>query len=131
MPLIKFEKDPRPRKGMWCPGEYLCKCHHCKKRFIGDKRSTTCADCAYEMSELVIMELSPAEAEMIRELREAKAFEIAEKLAECPTCNGDGQDPIRRKSKSHAACYGCGGCGDPFHCDSPRCPTCGGSGKKK
>lgn len=39
--------DPRPPFGMWAPGNYLHNCVQCKKPFIGDKRATSCADCAY------------------------------------------------------------------------------------
>lgn len=40
-------EDERPRKGMWAPGNYFCRCVHCEEMFIGDKRAVTCADCAY------------------------------------------------------------------------------------
>jgi hypothetical protein len=47
----------RPQRHGWAPGGYLCKCHGagCKDKsfedaqFIGDKRATMCADCAYAL----------------------------------------------------------------------------------
>ena len=42
------KKDTRPQKGLWAPGKYSCKCHHCDEKFIGDKRALVCADCAYK-----------------------------------------------------------------------------------
>jgi len=40
-------RDERPPKDMWAPGMYCGECSKCSKRFIGDKRATTCAPCAY------------------------------------------------------------------------------------
>ncbi len=40
-------RDIRPQKAGWAPGHYDCVCHSCDKKFIGDKRAVTCADCAY------------------------------------------------------------------------------------
>lgn len=42
-----FCHDPRPAKGLWAPGEYLCKCSICGASFVGAKRAGHCADCAY------------------------------------------------------------------------------------
>lgn len=42
------EKDSRPAKGWWAPGEYICKCINCEEYFIGDKRAGHCADCEYD-----------------------------------------------------------------------------------
>lgn len=41
--------DPRPRLGLWAPGNYVPTCIECGKRFIGDKRAHHCADCAYAL----------------------------------------------------------------------------------
>ena len=38
----------KPAKGGWAPGRYMCKCHVCCDDYIGDKRSTICADCEYK-----------------------------------------------------------------------------------
>jgi hypothetical protein len=43
-----MKEDDRPQKGSWAPGMYMRKCVHCKDVFMGDKRATTCADCAYD-----------------------------------------------------------------------------------
>ncbi len=43
-----YKKSDAPRKGGWCPGNYAGKCCLCKESFIGNKRSHTCADCAYK-----------------------------------------------------------------------------------
>lgn len=45
--MFDFKIDNRERFLGWCPGEYIGKCNKCSCTFIGDKRSTTCADCAY------------------------------------------------------------------------------------
>lgn len=39
--------DDRPRRHRWAPGDYWCSCGVCEEAFIGDKRATQCADCAY------------------------------------------------------------------------------------
>ena len=39
--------DERERKEGWAPGNYTGECHKCGERFIGDKRASECADCAY------------------------------------------------------------------------------------
>lgn len=44
----KAKHDDRPHKGGWAPGGYTCKCLNCGSPYIGDKRSSSCADCAYE-----------------------------------------------------------------------------------
>lgn len=44
-----FYSDPRPalvEKG-WAPGGYANRCRHCGSQFTGDKRASSCADCAY------------------------------------------------------------------------------------
>jgi hypothetical protein len=45
--VMDFKRDHRNKKGSWAPGDYVCKCCRCKEIFLGDKRATTCADCAY------------------------------------------------------------------------------------
>jgi hypothetical protein len=44
----RVERNDRPQRGAWAPGDYLCRCIRCKVTFIGDKRAVMCADCAYE-----------------------------------------------------------------------------------
>jgi hypothetical protein len=41
------KEDSRPKKNLWAPGGYYCKCEQCCEEFIGDKRALICADCAY------------------------------------------------------------------------------------
>jgi formylmethanofuran dehydrogenase subunit E len=42
------EKDERPKKDGWATGWYInIKCNKCHKPYMGDKRSVTCAPCAY------------------------------------------------------------------------------------
>ena len=36
-----------PKKGMWAPGDYFCRCRTCNQYFVGDKRALACASCAY------------------------------------------------------------------------------------
>ena len=43
-------QDERQRKDGWCAGDYLCTCRSCGCRYVGDKRSWECADCAYNRS---------------------------------------------------------------------------------
>lgn len=51
------DTDKRPQRYGWAPGKYMCRCHGdgCAKKpeddriFIGDKRATMCADCAYAL----------------------------------------------------------------------------------
>ena len=42
-----MKTDDRPKRGMWAPGTYMCKCANCEAVFSGDKRAFSCADCAY------------------------------------------------------------------------------------
>lgn len=41
------KEDSRPQRYGWAPGKYLNHCRNCPDDFIGDKRATICADCAY------------------------------------------------------------------------------------
>lgn len=41
------KKDDRPQRHGWAPGKYFGTCPTCAEDFIGDKRATMCADCAY------------------------------------------------------------------------------------
>ena len=48
--MIVAKEDKRkalPSYG-WAPGDYLCVCIRCSRRFWGEKRANRCADCAYE-----------------------------------------------------------------------------------
>lgn len=49
--VFEMGQDIRPQKGAWAPGDYIYKCCHCGKRFIGDKRAVVCAPCAYNDDE--------------------------------------------------------------------------------
>lgn len=40
-------KDHRPKHAGWAPGDYWCNCPVCGREYLGDKRSVSCADCAY------------------------------------------------------------------------------------
>lgn len=40
-------EDERPPRRGWAPGKYLCHCHQCERLFVGDKRASECAECAY------------------------------------------------------------------------------------
>jgi len=42
-----MNQDKRPKKNDWAPGLYSCKCHHCEQDYMGDKRSSSCGNCAY------------------------------------------------------------------------------------
>lgn len=41
------KEDSRPKRRGWAPGNYGNTCLTCEHRFIGDKRATHCAECAY------------------------------------------------------------------------------------
>jgi hypothetical protein len=45
--MMPPKEDARQRRGAWAPGAYYCLCTDCEQMFIRDKRSVTCADCAY------------------------------------------------------------------------------------
>lgn len=45
--FVSFKTDTRPKKYGWAPGNYTCKCSECGCDFVGDKRASMCADCAY------------------------------------------------------------------------------------
>lgn len=42
-----YKVDDRPKKGAWAPGDFINTCVECNDYFLGDKRATSCADCAY------------------------------------------------------------------------------------
>lgn len=42
-----YKQDDRPKRYGWAPGGYANKCPICGDHFIGDKRASMCADCAY------------------------------------------------------------------------------------
>ena len=44
----KFKEDTRPPKDGWATGLYTCNCRTCKEDYLGEKRSSMCADCAYD-----------------------------------------------------------------------------------
>jgi len=65
--------DPRPAKGGWAPGDYMNTCTTCGAAFTGcDKRSWTCADCAYAKSD------APMTPDDNKELVEIVARALAE-----------------------------------------------------
>lgn len=41
------KEDKRPKKNGWASGQYYGTCHRCSEIFLGDKRASQCADCAY------------------------------------------------------------------------------------
>lgn len=43
-----INKDERPKKGAWAPGNYRNTCWTCMCGFTGDKRARQCAACAYK-----------------------------------------------------------------------------------
>lgn len=49
--------DTRPALHGWAPGDYICRCRECEKEYTGDKRSWTCADCAYGFEDKKAKEL--------------------------------------------------------------------------
>lgn len=62
---MRWKTDERPKRLSWAPGGYLNKCLSagCKdledKTFIGDKRATMCADCAYAVADAAPAAQSP------------------------------------------------------------------------
>lgn len=58
---MRCSEDMRPQRYGWAPGNYMCRCGGvgCKDKsredqlFIGDKRATMCADCAYALPDPV------------------------------------------------------------------------------
>lgn len=45
--ITKWKHDDRPQRYMWAPGDYISECWYCHEYFIGAKRASSCADCAY------------------------------------------------------------------------------------
>lgn len=43
------KEDDRPKRFGWAPGGYTGICDICDSSFIGDKRASICADCAYDL----------------------------------------------------------------------------------
>lgn len=52
---VRYKESERPKKGGWAPGSYMGNCITCEQDYIGDKRSHTCADCAYKNDEVDTM----------------------------------------------------------------------------
>ena len=48
-----WKNSDRPALAGWCPGDYISSCSTCKESFGGDKRSYTCADCAYHDADIL------------------------------------------------------------------------------
>jgi hypothetical protein len=46
--MVCLKNDDRPHRHGWAPGQYTATCRTCSTRFWGDKRASTCADCAYK-----------------------------------------------------------------------------------
>ena len=46
-----LKPDHRPKRLGWAPGDYFCMCAQCGAHYLGDKRSWTCAPCAYAEAE--------------------------------------------------------------------------------
>ncbi len=47
------KRDARPKLNGWMPGPFLLRCSGCDEKYQGDKRSRSCADCAYGCQEAV------------------------------------------------------------------------------
>lgn len=47
------KRDGRPKFSGWMPGPFLLRCSSCDEKYQGDKRSRSCADCAYGCREAV------------------------------------------------------------------------------
>ena len=74
MRLFDIEMDPRPRLDGWCPGKYLGPCFTCDERFIGDKRSHTCADCAYNDYDLLDKHLTDGNKKVYYPISKIEGF---------------------------------------------------------
>lgn len=55
--MTNAQVDERPELHGWAPGDYLCRCRDCGQEYIGDKRSYSCANCAYGFEEQKIKTL--------------------------------------------------------------------------
>lgn len=47
-------RDNRPAKCEWAPGNYYDICSKCSDQFIGAKEAKECAKCAYSSNEKII-----------------------------------------------------------------------------
>lgn len=53
-PVVDSGKvDGRARLGGWMPGRFLLRCSGCDEKYQGDRKSRSCADCAYGCREAV------------------------------------------------------------------------------
>lgn len=44
-----FYQSKRDKMGGWAQGNYHCTCMKCDREYMGDKRSTECAKCAWQI----------------------------------------------------------------------------------
>ncbi len=47
------KRDARPKLSGWMPGVFLLRCSACDEKYQGDRKSRSCADCAYGCREAV------------------------------------------------------------------------------
>ena len=79
--LLLKEKDERPQKGMWAPGDYTRACCTCHSYFIGDKRALQCATCAYNTT---LNNLYPEKSTENKTPLENEILELLKKRANMP-----------------------------------------------
>lgn len=72
----------RPARGGWAPGGYFCTCRTCQGSFIGDKRATSCADCAYAKDTEVNTKWSTDTIPVINKLNEATIETLEKRIVE-------------------------------------------------
>jgi len=53
-PVVDSGKvDARPKLNGWVPGRFLLRCSGCDEKYQGDRKSRSCADCAYGCTEVM------------------------------------------------------------------------------
>lgn len=50
--MLSGKKDSRPKLSGWLPGVFLLRCAGCDEKYQGDRKSRSCADCAYGCKEV-------------------------------------------------------------------------------
>lgn len=54
---FEYKIDTRAPLNGWCKGNYSCNCPSCNDNYMGDKRSSMCADCAYDKEKVLELKL--------------------------------------------------------------------------
>lgn len=93
--------DERPPKGSWAPGGYYNKCRTCNRKFIGDKRATSCADCAYSETPTPL----PNTPDIIVTQSDYALYLGSGELKKCPFCGAFAMSYGKKTPNGLAVCW--------------------------